>query len=524
MCSSDLSRTLNVDPNYVIHDGNGGDNYTVTLVGAFGTITPAPLTLAAVTDSKVYDGSTSDGLTPTVTGLVGNDSITDLIQLFSSKNAGSRTLSVDPNYVIHDGNGGDNYTVTLVGAFGTITPAPLTLAAVTDSKVYDGNDSDGLTPTVTGLVGNDSITDLIQLFSSKNAGSRTLNVDPNYVIHDGNGGDNYTVTLVGAFGTITPAPLTLAAVTDSKVYDGNDSDGLTPTVTGLIGNNTISNLSQIFDSKNAGSRTLNVDPNYVIHDGNGGDNYTVTLVSAFGTITPAPLTLAAVTDSKVYGGNDSDGLTPTVTGLIGNDTISNLSQIFDSKNAGNRTLNVDPNYVIRDGNHGDNYTVTLVSAFGTITPAPLTLAAVTDSKVYDGSTSDGLNPTVTGLVGGDTIADLSQSFNSKNAGNRTLSVNGGYVIQDGNGGDNYTVTLVGAFGTITPAPLTLAAVTDSKVYDGSTSDGLTPTVTGLVGNDTISDLLQTFSSRNAGSRTLNVDPNYVIQDRSEEHTSELQSP
>jgi len=175
--------------------------------------------------------------------------------------------------------------------------------------------------------------------------------------------------------------------------------------------------------------------------------------------------------------------------LVGGDTIADLSQSFDSKNAGNRTLNVNAGYVVDDGNNGGNYTVNLVSAFGTITPAQLTLSAVTDSKVYDGTTSDGLTPTESGLVGGDTIADLSQSFDSKNAGNRTLGVNAGYAIDDGNNGGNYTVNLVSAFGTITPKPLTVDLIGGVfKIYDGNTIATLTASnylLVGVIDNDKV---------------------------------------
>ena len=49
----------------------------------------------------------------------------------------------------------------------------------------------------------------------------------------------------------------------------------------------------------------------------------------------------------------------------------------------------------------------------------------------------------------------------------TLAVTG-YTVNDGNGGNDYTVTLVTATGTITPAALTITATSDSKVYDGTT--------------------------------------------------------
>ncbi len=46
---------------------------------------------------------------------------------------------------------------------------------------------------------------------------------------------------------------------------------------------------------------------------------------------------------------------------------------------------------------------------------------------------------------------LTQTFDSRNAGSRTLTV-GGYAVDDGNGGANYAVTSTTASGAITAAP------------------------------------------------------------------------
>ncbi len=83
------------------------------------------MTITATSDTKVYDGTTSDSATPTyqVAGLPANtlfsgDSFTTLTQAFASKNAlGSdrSTLNVT-GYTVNDGNSGKDYTVTLVTA------------------------------------------------------------------------------------------------------------------------------------------------------------------------------------------------------------------------------------------------------------------------------------------------------------------------------------------------------------------------------------------------------------------------
>jgi hypothetical protein len=135
------------------------------------------------------------------------------------------------------------------------------------------------------------------------------------------------------------------------------------------------------------------------------------------------------------------------------------------------------------------------------------LNAVTDTKVYDGGTSSTGVVTAGALVGGDSVGSLSQSFASKNVlglNGSTLNVNGGYVVNDGNGGHNYAVTVNSALGTITPAPVSIAA---SRLDNGTTNftaGSFNAVVTGTVGAETltIASGNGTVSSPTIGTQTL----------------------
>ena len=225
--------------------------------------------------------------------------------------------------------------------------------------------------------------------------------------------------------------------------------------------------------------------------------------SGFTTATPnysinkAALTLTAATDSRSYNGTTSSIGTPTVTSgqVFSGDTLTGLSQVFQSKNVlgtNQSTLNVS-GYTLSDGNSGNNYAVSLATATGTITSAPLTISAVTDNRVYDGTTnSNGLPVISAGSVfGPDTLGNLSQSFTSRNAlgaGNSTLAVNTNYTLSDGNAGNNYAVTLATAPGTITPAAITVAFNADQPVFNPATGTVSVPTLIygqfqGVTGSD-----------------------------------------
>src|SRR5206468_3868839 len=157
-------------------------------------------------------------------GLQTGDTVTGLAQAFASKNvlgAGGSTLVVTA-YTVNDGNSGNNYTVSLHTATGTISQAPLDISAASDCKTYDRTTSSSATPTTAGLQTGDTVTGLSQAFLSRNAlgaNGSTLHVTA-YTVNDGSSGNNYAVSLHTATGTISQAPLDISAASDSKTYDG----------------------------------------------------------------------------------------------------------------------------------------------------------------------------------------------------------------------------------------------------------------------------------------------------------------
>ena len=211
-------------------------------------------------------------------------------------------------------------------------------------------------------------------------------------VSDGNGGNNYAVTFVSnTTGVINQAPLTFTAAANAKTYDGTTSAATTPAVSGLQGSDTVTGLSETYDTKNVGSgKTLTVAAGYTVSDGNGGANYAVTTASSTaGVINQAGLTITALANTKTYDGRCSAAATPMVVGLVGSDTVTGLSETYDTKNAGTgKTLSVAAGYAVSDGNGGGNYTVTTAtSTAGVIDQAPLTVTAAGVNKIYDGATT-----------------------------------------------------------------------------------------------------------------------------------------
>ncbi|MCJ2188304.1 beta strand repeat-containing protein, partial [Novosphingobium beihaiensis] len=394
------------------------------------------------------------------------------------------------------GNSGGNYTVTANTAAGSIGAYTLTAGLTgTVTKTYDGTTSatlaSGNYTLSSGIAGDDVVLNYATggSYGDKNAGTgKTVSVS-GLTLTGGDAG-NYVLAstaLSDTIGTIGKAALTLSAVTDSKTYDGTASSSGTVTVSGLVGSDTISGLTQSFDTKNAGARLLSVDSGYTLNDGNSGGNYTVTANTAAGSIGAYTLTAGLTgTVTKTYDGTTSatlaSGNYTLSSGIAGDDVVLNYATggSYGDKNAG---------------------TGKTVSVSGLTLTAGLT---GTVTKTYDGTTSATLasgNYTLSsGIAGDDVVLNYATggSYGDKNAGTgKTVSVSG--LTLTGSDAGNYVLAstaLSDTIGTIGKAALTVSVSDDSKTYgDVASLSGYS--VSGLVRGDSISSLTLESAGRGA---------------------------
>ena len=93
--------------------GSGPSGSAGTLAGGL-LVTPASLTITAASNTKTYDSTVTAAATPTVSGLLGSDTVTGLAEMYADRNAGSTKMLSVSGYTVNDGDGGGNYAVTTV--------------------------------------------------------------------------------------------------------------------------------------------------------------------------------------------------------------------------------------------------------------------------------------------------------------------------------------------------------------------------------------------------------------------------
>jgi hypothetical protein len=495
------------DPNY-----NGANSGSLSYV-----VNPKALTVSGITaNNKVYDGTSSATLntgSAALVGVVNGDTITlntsGATGSFSDKNVGTAKPVTISGLTI-SGTAASNYTLSQPTATANVSARSITVTAAANTKTYDGTTSAGATPTITsGTLASGDTANFTESYNTRNAGSGLI-LTPAGSVNDGNSGNNYNVTFVqNTNGVINKAALTITAQANTKIYDGTTSASVTPTVSGLKGTDTVTGLAEAYNNKNAGTgKTLSV-ANYLVNDGNSGNNYAVTTVnSTSGVINQAPLTITASGVNKVYDGTTSATVTLSdnrVSGDVVNDSYSTAT--FDTKNVGTgKTVSVSG--IAISGADASNYTFnTTATTTADVTPTTLTVTANNASRLY-GAPNPSFTASFSGFQNGETLASSGVTGSpSLTTSATSTSPVGSYAITATQGSLtalNYTFAFTNGTLTVNKAHLTVTADPKSKTYDGQVFAPFTATLSGFVNGESSSVVSGSAGFSGAATTAVNA--------------------
>jgi filamentous hemagglutinin family protein len=532
---------------------NTSANYsnTVNIVGAL-TVDPKSITATATAGlGKTYDGTTTmGGLGLGLNGLVGADAVSATgLGTYANANAGiNKSFSVTGIQLA--GTDASNYKLasnTLSASTGVITQVSLLIKAKNDSKSYDASAYSSANAAAAGVnysgfVNGETTSVLGGSLTFGGTAIGAVNVG-NYVIEPtGLTSNNYAITFGNGALNISPANVSVSATnvsltgTVGKVYDGTNVATLAPNnyvMTGWQGSDgaTIAQTVGTYDNANAGSNKLvNVtltSNDYTATNGTLLSNYNLpTEVSGYvGVVTPKVVTVTNAARTTTYDGvtnykSLASATTFTVGAMVGSDALSSVTQTptgFGSGASGTAqagTFTVTPSAAILGTGASSNYNFAYVSSTHSVDRVNLIVTANNATKTYDGVVYAGGNGvSYNGFVNNETSATLvgtlgytGTSQNAKNTGSYVITPNGLSSA-------NYNMSFADGTLTINRAPLTITALTNTKNFDGKADAQAVPTVSGLKGSDTVSNLSEAYADANPGTgKTLNVQTGYQISD------------
>ena len=475
-----------VTPSAAVLSTGNASNYNFSYVPSTHTVNKVALNIAI---HKTYNGTSSfsSDNTYTLSGMVSSQSaptISSGSATTNSANANSYNSFATNSLVLSN----SNYTLTGGTVTATIAPKSVSISNTSRSTTYDGVTNystlaSGASYTVGAMVGSDTVASVTQTPSglsesaSGTAQAGSFTVTPSAAVMGTGTASNYSFSYVASTHTVDKANLSVSATPSltGNVYNGSAFTG-TYTTTAVNGE-TFTVTGQATGT-NAGTYTsaLNVS-------GAALANYnTPVITNANLVISPKPVTVTNTDRSTTYDGVSTyaslaSGTSFTTSTMVGNDAVGLLTQTPSTNGAANTgTFTVTPSAAALSTGMASNYDFTYVPSTHTVNKAALTLTASTNTKNFDGKTDAQAIPTVSGLKGSDTVSNLSEAYSDVNPGTgKTLTVQAGYQISDGNQGRNYTVTLVpDQTGEIRAL---VAAVIPPEAPSASTNSYVQPTLT-----------------------------------------------
>jgi filamentous hemagglutinin family protein len=490
---------------------NGGlaTNYNaLSTTGSSVSVTARAATFAATATNLTYSGTVQHQAASTKSGFVAGDALT-----FAGEASGTNAGTYGSNLSV-SGADFNNYTVTLTNANLVIDKANLTLSG---TRVYDATQTfAGSHLTAFGVNG--------ETFAITGAGDTgnlaSKNVQTNQALNSitglalgtsANGGLSTNYNALSATGSnvnVTAKSATVDATPTMLTYNGFTQTQQAATSSGFIAGDVIT-ITGLATGKNFGSYS-----SALAVSGADAGNYNVTRNEANLQITKAMLTATGNSSTVTYNGANQSVNGYAITGLLGTDTVSDLTNNIvasgaTGQNAGNYTNTVT-------AGAQTNYTVSTVNGTLSIAKAPLTATGKSSSVTYNGfNQSVAADFDVTGLQGNDTKASLSSisalGATGKNAGNYANVVTAGTET-------NYTVTPVNGNLQIGKASLTATGNSASVTYNGATQTVAGFTVSGLLGSDLIGGLTSISASGASGKNvasytntvTAGTETNYTV--------------
>ncbi|SPE59113.1 conserved exported hypothetical protein [Verrucomicrobia bacterium] len=256
---------------------------------------------------------------------------------------------------------------------------------------------------------------------------------------------------------VDPAPLTITANDASTVY-GAALPALTASYSGFVNGDTAASLTSPVSLSTTAATASPVGTYAITASGAADANYTITEVNGTLSVTPAPLTITADNQSKVYGAA-LPTLTASYSGFVNGDTAASFTSPVTLATTATAASPVGTYTITPSGAADANYTITEVNGTLSVTPASLTIAADNKSKTY-GAALPVFTATYSGFVNGDTVASLTSPVILGTAATVTSPVGTYPITATGAADANYTITELGGTLTIVQS-LTTGAIASS---------------------------------------------------------------
>jgi hypothetical protein len=424
------------------------DNYIITNNGAEFTINKRNIEVTADAGQfKTYGDADPAAFTYSITSgsLAFSDSFTGALSRVAGENAGLYAITLG-TLAINDGNGGNNYNLSFVSNNFEIKKRPATWTTNPASKTYGDADPAGLTTgSGSNFVAADNVTATYTRVAGENASPPTYHLTATLSATPLSALDNYIITNDGAEFTINKRLATWTTNPASKTYGDADPAGLT-TGSGsnfVAADNVTATYSRVA-GENASPPTYHITATLSATPLSALDNYIITNDGAEFTINKRLATWTTNPASKTYGDADPSPLTTgSGSNFVAADNVTATYSRVAGENASPPTYHITATLSATPLSALDNYIITNAGNEFTINKRPLQVTATAGQFKTYGDPDPTFAYTITSgtLAFSDTFTGALSRDAGENVGVYAIKI-GTLKVNDGNGGNNYNLSLV----------------------------------------------------------------------------------
>ncbi|SDE51502.1 gliding motility-associated C-terminal domain-containing protein [Mucilaginibacter pineti] len=451
---------------------NLGNKYTLTFVPGVLTVNKRAISIQPAPAIKSY-GDNDPGGYPyyyRVGSLASTDGMTGSYVREPGETPGTYALSIGTKHPVNATTGVDqtnNYDITFIPEYLTITKRVITLHPVPATKVY-GN-ADPTFPyqfTVGSLAPGEGMTGTFGREPGENVGTYALNLGTKRPVNATSGvftDQYYTISIISDNLTITKKTIMVSANALSKTY-GDADPALTYAADALGFSDTFSGTLTRVAGEGVGT--------YAISQGSlalNTTNYNLNFTGSNFTIGKKTINVTANVQTKTYGDPDP-ALTYTADALANGESFTGALTRAAGDAAG--TYAITQGSLVLNG----NYTLAFTGNNLTIGQKAINITANAQSKTY-GDADPALTYTADALLGSDTFTGALTRAGGETAGDYAITL--GSLTASSNYALNYTGNNL----TIGKVALSYVATPVSKIYL-SPNPTFTGTVTGFINGDT----------------------------------------
>jgi len=466
----------------VTPSGLSSGNYAITYSPGTLTVTPATLTIRADNQTKVY-GAALPALTVSYSGWVNGDTVASLTKAAAIATDATAASHVGTYAITATGAEVADYAITYTSGTLTVTAATLTIRADNQTKVY-GAALPALTVSYSGWVNGDTAASLTKAAAITTDATAASHVGTYAITASGAEVADYAITYAPGTLTVTAATLTIRADNQTKVY-GAALPALTVNYSGWVNGDTAASLTKAAAITSDATTASHVGTYAIAVSGAEAADYVISYTPGTLTVTAATLTIRADNQTKVYGAA-LPALTVSHSGWVNGDTTASLTKAAAITTDATAASHVGTYAITATGAEVADYAITYAPGTLTVTAATLTIRADNQTKVY-GAALPALTASYSGWVNGDTTASLTRAAAITTDATAASHVGTYAIAASGAEAPDYAITYAPGTLTVTPAPLTITANDQTKVY-GAALPVLTVSYSGWVNGDSAANL------------------------------------